>query len=442
MNKTNMLLKWVLGICAILVLCFAFLVGVVTQVAGAAASTTQPFACSVASGTNTSTALSTISHVAATATANSSGESTCYPGSQYGNKVVQWAKQMADALYVNPACGNRRAGECNDTWYTSAFPQPVIDYGLNWCRPHGDCADWASGSYQCVSFVRGAYSQVYPMKWTSDAFGLWATYQNAPGWQEIPALATADPAQRFLPEPGDAMVFKDLGVGHVAIVMTVQPPRGQKNGWIEFTNANSSSAYDRMPLLPNMTVDTSEWASSGGQYAVWGYIRPKPATSQSIVRISQLDKAQYASDVEWRTWAYSACSTAAMTEVLNANGFHLRIHDVLVVESSRGDIDPTLGLTHDGGVADTLAQFGLKANWGEHWSLAQVIGTANNGLPVIVGWPPDRYAGGHIVVVLGGNLTAETVEIADSSLWNRHTVSTNQFLQWWGGFAAVALPPS
>jgi hypothetical protein len=347
---------------------------------------------------------------------------------------------MADALYVNPACGSRRGGNCNDTYYTSTFPQPVIAYGQSWCQSRGGCADWANGSYQCVSFVRGAYSQVYPMKYSNDAFGLWATYQHLPGWQEIPAAATADSAQRFLPEPGDVMVFKDLSVGHVAIVMAVQPPVGQTNGWIAFANANSSSAYDRMPLLPNLMVDTSEWAPSGEQFIVWGYIRPKLAVSQRVVRVNQLDPTQYASHNEWSTWAYSACSTAAMTEVLNAYGFGLRIQDVLTVESAHADIDPTLGLTHDGGIADTLAQFGLQTDWGEHWTLAQVVATANSGKPVIVGWPPNRYAGGHIVVVTGGNLVAGTVEIADSSAWNRRVVGVGQFMQWWAGFAAVATP--
>jgi hypothetical protein len=438
--NNNLMLKWILGMCALLLLGFALLVGVVTQMAGA--STTQTSGCNASDGSATPSATLSLASVHATATAVGNGETTCYPDSQYGSAVVSWAKRMADALYVNPACGTRRGGDCNDTWYTSAFPQPVIDYGQAWCQAHGDCGDFANGSYQCVSFVRGAYSQVYPMTLTNDAFGLWATYQNVPGWQEIPALATADPAQRFLPEPGDVMVFKDLSVGHVAIVMAVQAPSGQKSGWIEFTNANSSSAYDRMPLLPSLIVDTSEWAASGGQYAVWGYIRPKPATSHSLIRINQLDQAQYASVSEWQTWAYSACSTAAMTEVLNMYGFHLHIHDVLVVESARQDIDPVLGLTHDGGIADTLAQFGLRTTWGEHWSLAQVVATANAGSPVIVGWPPDRYAGGHIVVVTGGDLAHSTVEIADSSSWNRHVVTARQFLQWWGGFAAVAYPPS
>jgi hypothetical protein len=192
--------------------------------------------------------------------------------------------------------------------------------------------------------------------------------------------------------------------------------------------------------LPNLLVDTGEWAPSGANYVVWGYLRPLVALTARVVRVNQLDQGQYGSRAEWSTWAYSACSAAAMTEVLNAYGFALRIHDVLAVESARGDIDPTLGLTHDGGIADTLAQFGLQTDWGDHWSLSQVVETANRGLPVIVGWPPDRYAGGHIVVVIGGDLNEGVVSIVDSSAWNRRQVSVSQFLQWWAGFAAVATP--
>lgn len=433
--NNNLILKGALGMCGIFLLGFAMLIGIVTQVTGSADASQTP-GCNASAATSTTA----VSQTSVSADAGKSGDDTCYPDSQYAKAVVQWAKKMADALYVNPACGSRRGGNCNDTYYTSAFPKEVIAYGQHWCQPRGDCADWANGTYQCVSFVRGAYSQVYPMNYSNDAFGLWATYQHVPGWQEIPAAATTDSAQRALPEPGDVMVFKDLGVGHVAIVMAVQPPVGQTNGWVSFANANSSSAYDRMPLQPDLLVDTSEWAPSGEQFVVWGYIRPKLAASHHVVRVNQLDQAQYASYREWQTWAYSACSAAAMTEVLNAYGFHLRIHDVLVVESARGDIDSFLGLTHDGGVADTLAQFGMKTNWGEHWSLAQLISTANSGEPVIVGWPPDRYEGGHIVVVTGGNMTTGTIEIADSSAWNRHTVSAGQFMQWWAGFAAVATP--
>jgi hypothetical protein len=364
----------------------------------------------------------------------------CYPASPYATQVVAWAAAMADALYVNPACGTVRSfPQCYDTWYHDTFPQAVIAYGQQWCQPHHDCGDWANGTYQCVSFVRGAYSQVYPMTVTNDAFGLWATYRQQPGWQEIPAAATSEPAQRGIPEAGDVMVFKDIGVGHVAIIMSVQLPISGHIGWIVFSNANSSSAYDRMPLRPDLSVDTSEWK---GHYAVWGYLRPRANTtagmSARLKRISQLDPAQYASQAEYNTWAYSACSATAMTEVLDAYGLTLRIHDVLQVESSLGYITPQEGLTGDQGIATTMQHFGFTTTWGEHWTLSQVLDAANAGTPVIVSWPPTRYPGGHLVVVLGGNQTS--VEIADSSSWDRHTVSVSQFMQWWAGFVAVSTP--
>jgi hypothetical protein len=327
------LLTWIASGSALAVLGFALLVSVAMQ-AAAAANLGQNSGCTAQAVSDASTPQADASARTAptpeATTATNEGKSICYPASRYGAAVVQWARAMADALYVNPACSSKRGGSCNETWYTSAFPKEVIAYGENWCQAHGDCSDWANGTYQCVSFVRGAYSQVYPMQLTNDAFGLWGTYSHVAGWQEIPAAATANMAERFLPEPGDVMVFKDLGIGHVAIVMAVQAPVGNRNGWIEFANANSSSAYDRMPLLPNLLVDTQEWAASGEQFSIWGYIRPKPAASAALVRISQLDPSQYANTSEYQTWAYSACSAAAMTEVLNAYGEHLRVECQLV----------------------------------------------------------------------------------------------------------------
>src|SRR5207245_311247 len=101
------------------------------------------------------------------------------------------------------------------------------------------------------------------------AFDLWATYQGQAGWMEIPAAA-APPGSRGLPEPGDVMVFQDASIGHVAIVMTVKLPTGNANGSVTFANANSVSPYTTMPLLPDLSVDTSSWPG----YTVWGYIRP------------------------------------------------------------------------------------------------------------------------------------------------------------------------
>jgi hypothetical protein len=165
---------------------------------------------------------------------------------------------------------------------------------------------------------------------------------------------------------------------------------------------------------------------------------PQFNATQSLVRLSQLDPAQYASNQEFTTWAYSACSTTAMTEVFNAYGHHYRVTDVLKVEAQIGEITPQLGLLEEVGIQRTAAQFGFKTTWGHNLSLDQIIDIANHGRPVIVSFPPDRYDGGHLLVVTGGN--SSVVNLADSSLWNRHSLSRTQFLNWWEGFYAIVTP--
>lgn len=199
--------------------------------------------------------------------ASSPSPHACLPPNKIAAAVVSLAEQMANALYVNPSCGGIISyPNCYYTWYTSAFPPSVIAYGNQVCP---GCAAWANGTYQCVSFVRGAYGPIYPMIWTANAFDLWATYQGKPGWSEIPS-AEAPPGQRGMPLPGDVMVFKDNSIGHVAIVISVQPPANGQDGAITFANANSVSPYTTMPLLPDLSVDSSSWPG----YTVWGYLRP------------------------------------------------------------------------------------------------------------------------------------------------------------------------
>src|SRR2546429_107570 len=112
--------------------------------------------------------------------------------------------------------------------------------------------------------------------------------------------------------------------------------------------------------------------------------------------------------------------------------------DVLKVEAAIGAITPQLGLVDSSGIQATATQFGFKTNWSNSWALDQIINIANSGKPVIVGFPPDRYAGGHLLVVIGGN--DSVVYLADSSSWNHQVLSRSQFLQWWGGFGAVVTP--
>src|SRR5436309_3760049 len=194
-------------------------------------------------------------------------------------------------------------------------------------------------------------------------------------------------------------------------------------------------------IMPNATLICAlSWPLASPSSASQSHsARIGPYTaSQSLVRLSQLDQGQYNSTQEYNRWAYSACSAAAMTEVINAYGHHYRVTDILKVEAQLGEITPELGLVEKVGIARTVTHFGFKTAWGNNLSLDNIIDVANHGRPVIVGWPPARYAGGHLLVVIGGN--SNYVYLADSSLYNRHSLTREQFMNWWEGFSAIVTP--
>ncbi len=155
-------------------------------------------------------------------------------------------------------------------------------------------------------------------------------------------------------------------------------------------------------VMPHNPVFNLTWLSNSSSQPQSTPAASQPklyGASQNLARVGQLDPAQYNSASDYNLWAYSACSTAAMAEVINAYGHHYRVADILKVEASLNEITPTLGLVEDVGVARTMAKFGFKTDWGYSLSYDQVVATANQGEPVIVAWPPSRYAGGHLVVV-------------------------------------------
>ncbi|MGH3180877.1 MAG: transglycosylase SLT domain-containing protein [Streptosporangiaceae bacterium] len=337
-----------------------------------------------------------------------------------------------------------------DTSYDKGLPQAVLNFWQKSCPRGSNCfVDWQEGSLQCVMLITGAFALAgAALPATGNAIDFWSLYAHRSGWMEIPSSAPGTAAyQRSLPQPGDIMVWADNGPGHVAIVTAVVPPGTGQPGSITFAESNGPGALLSEPLLPDFTVQT--WKG----YTVYGYIRSLSMAgtnaSARLARISQLAPAQYGppSPSEFTTWAYSACSAASMTEVLNAYGGHYRIHDILAVEVKRGDITASSvngGLQSEGGIADTVAQFNFQTTWGHSLSLDQIIADANAGTPVIVSFPPDRYAGGHLLVVRGGD--ANNVQVADSSAWNRTSISRAQFSSWWIGkgqalgFSAIVTP--
>lgn len=194
-------------------------------------------------------------------------------------------------------------------------------------------------------------------------------------------------------------------------------------------------------LFPQQVAWTSVWFGSPQTSVKPTAQAGLPAdydASKALQRISQLSSAQYQSTQEYNAWAYSACSAASMTEVINAYGHHYLIANILEIEAKIHEITPEEGLLEESGIAHTGSQFGFKTTWGHNLSLDQVIAAANAGTPVIVSFPPDRYAGGHILVVRGGD--KNNVDLADSSLYNRTVVSRSFFLQYWEGFYAIMKP--
>jgi hypothetical protein len=160
--------------------------------------------------------------------------------------------------------------------------------------------------------------------------------------------------------------------------------------------------------------------------------------SKALLRISQLDPAQYSSTQEYNEWAYSTCSAASMTEVIDAYGHHYKLTDILKVEAGLHEITPELGLLEPVGIDRTVAHFGFQAIWLHNPSLDDVITVANHGHPVIVDFPPAKWSGGHILVVRGGN--SSYVYTADSSRLNMQAFTRQNFLKYWGGFAVVVVP--
>ncbi len=160
--------------------------------------------------------------------------------------------------------------------------------------------------------------------------------------------------------------------------------------------------------------------------------------ANALVRIGQLNQDQYASTSEYNTWAYSTCSAASMTEVINAYGHHYRLTDILAVESRIGEITPSEGLLEPTGIAHTVAKFGFKTITLTNDSLNNLIAIANRGWPVIVSFPPDHWTGGHILVLRGGN--SNSVDLADSSKLNMTVMPRSTFTYYWEGFAVVPLP--
>ncbi len=199
-------------------------------------------------------------------------------------------------------------------------------------------------------------------------------------------------------------------------------------------------------VLPNPTLfallpdnpGVSGSSSSSGNGSKAPNTQTFTGASKALVRLSQVDPSQYNSPQEYDIWWPSACSAASMTEVINSYGHQYRVTDILKVETSINEITPDAGLLEPHGLDKTLAKFNFTTRWLNNPSVDDLITTANSGTPVIINFPPSRWAGGHLLVALGGN--KDYVYLADSSRLNMRAMDRKTFLKYWVGFAVVATP--
>jgi hypothetical protein len=193
----------------------------------------------------------------------------------YAPEIVAAALQMADHLH---RCGPEELDQCWD----SGFPAQAIRY---WQQECPGCTEWQNGNLQCVMLAVAAYGLARdPLPVVANAVDFWPLYQRPAlqqqGWREM-----AD--GQGLPAPGDLLILASPffgGVGHLAIVVAVDPPRGSQAGELTIAQANGPGAINLFPLPATLRLQT--WPG----YRTLGYIRhlPPQARSWQAEEVTQL----------------------------------------------------------------------------------------------------------------------------------------------------------
>ncbi len=170
-------------------------------------------------------------------------------------------------------------------------------------------------------------------------------------------------------------------------------PKDDGNDWMG-TIAGEGGVINAQIIGPNGPLVGPSFVTSG--------------QSGKFPAISQRDKSQYADEAEWRTWAGSACSAAALTSVLSGYGKGVRITEVLAYLRQQNAIGSNSGLYKYDVFSSIAAKYGLKAVYSEDKDLeghfAQITKFLQQGVPVVVNVrDPNYFPNGHFVVATGFN---------------------------------------
>jgi hypothetical protein len=156
-----------------------------------------------------------------------------------------------------------------------------------------------------------------------------------------------------------------------------------------------------------------------------------------IQRVRQADPAEYNSTSQARVWSGSTCSAASLTAVLRSRGVPVRIADVMA--AMPGGLTPELGLISRPALTRAAAQFGFTAK-DDITSYQGLQDATRAGQPVLVDVTNRRFPQGHWLVVTGVN--ANGIDVVDSSGYDLHSMSKDEFLASWRGRAMRVLSPA
>ena len=162
------------------------------------------------------------------------------------------------------------------------MPKAALTYWNSVCPQGYQCWPyWQSGDVQCVEFVTAAYALGGdPLPRAGNAIDFWNLYHGLSGWAEIGMAAgwNYDNTPPALPQPGDLAVWYNSNapfLGHIAVVVAVQPPAKGQLGTYTYAEANGPSPLMTQEIPPNLTAQSlpdSRWSVG---FAMWVPVRTR-----------------------------------------------------------------------------------------------------------------------------------------------------------------------
>src|SRR3712207_3265039 len=127
----------------------------------------------------------------------------------------------------------------------------------------------------------------------------------------------------------------------VFVVLNLLSSRNSSEGGIWLPGSSQGQVVSAQVVDSNGAPVTVVSSNNGGG---GGAIRAASGGGGRFPAVWQRDKAQYSTEAEWRTWAASACSAAALTSVLNGYGNSLKVTNVLEYLQQQNAIKAGAGL--------------------------------------------------------------------------------------------------